>query len=87
MARTNANHPDLSFRVTGFESIASSDFTSIDFKGSGFEIDRYDLAMITFFDLRWRSLPEVIESVTHRFHHLAGQILLCYIGVVVLPYS
>jgi hypothetical protein len=38
MARTNANHPDLGFRVTGFEAIASGNFTAIDFKSSGFKI-------------------------------------------------
>jgi hypothetical protein len=27
------------------------------FKRSGFDVDRYNFAVITFFDLRWRSLP------------------------------
>jgi hypothetical protein len=38
MAGTNPNHPDLSVRVTDFQAIASSNFTRIDFKVSGFEI-------------------------------------------------
>jgi hypothetical protein len=38
MARTNADNPDLSVWVTGFEAIASHDFTCINFKGSGFNV-------------------------------------------------
>jgi hypothetical protein len=52
MTGTDANYPDLSIRVTGFKSIASSNFTLIDLKGSGFEVDRHNLPMIAFFDLR-----------------------------------
>jgi hypothetical protein len=51
MARTNADHPDLSIRVTDFKTIASSDFTSINLKVSSFKVDRNYLPMITFFDL------------------------------------
>jgi hypothetical protein len=48
--------------------------------------NRYNLAMITFFNLRWRSLPEVIESVTHKVHRFVGQTLPCYIGAVELSW-
>jgi hypothetical protein len=76
MARTNADNPDLSVWVTDFEASfilkgfanASRYFTCINFKGSGFNIDRHNLAVIAFFDLR-----------THlRFINLkcVGQILL-----------
>jgi uncharacterized lipoprotein len=82
MTGTNPNHPDLIVRVTDFQATASSNFTRIDFKVSGFDIDRDNLTVITFFNLRWRSLPEVIESVNHKVHHRAGQILPCYIGAV-----
>jgi hypothetical protein len=85
MTRTNANNPDLGIGMKGFEAIASSNFAPIDFKSSGFNIDRHNFAMIAFLDLRWRSLPEVIESEIHKSHHRAGQILLCYIGVAELP--
>jgi hypothetical protein len=52
------------------------------FKSGGFNIDRDYLAIVSFFDLRWRSLPEVIESGTDKSRHHGGQILLCYSGVV-----
>jgi hypothetical protein len=38
--------------MAGFEAIAGSYFTRINFKVSCFKIDRHNLAMITFFDLR-----------------------------------
>jgi hypothetical protein len=38
--------------VVSFDAIASRNFTLIDFKISGFDIDRDNLAMITFLDLR-----------------------------------
>jgi hypothetical protein len=48
MARTNTNHPDLSSGIAGLKAITSSDFTSINFKVSSFQINRHDLAMIAW---------------------------------------
>jgi hypothetical protein len=79
---SDLNKPGLSIRVLGKKAIRCSHDIVRYLKGSGFDINRHNLAMITFFDLRWRSLPEVIEFLIHRAHRLVGQILLCYIGVV-----
>jgi hypothetical protein len=51
MARTNADNPDLSVWITGFEAIAGCDFTCIDFKSSGFDVDRHNLTMIISLNL------------------------------------
>jgi hypothetical protein len=61
MAGTNANDPNLSIGVTSFKAIASHNFTLIDFKIFGFDIDRHNLAMITFLDLG--SHPSFINLV------------------------
>jgi hypothetical protein len=51
MARANADNPDLSIWVTGFEAIAGSNFTRVNFKVSSFDVDRHNLAMIAFLNL------------------------------------
>jgi hypothetical protein len=52
------------------------------FKSSGFDIDGDYLALVVFFNLRWRSLPKVIESEIDKSLRHGEQILLCYSGVV-----
>jgi hypothetical protein len=52
VARANANDPNLSVGVTGFEAIASCNFAPIDFKISGFNVDRDDFPVIALRDLR-----------------------------------
>jgi Cation transporting ATPase, C-terminus len=41
--------------------------------------------MITFFNLRWRSLPEVIESVNHKVHRRAGHDSITLAVVYIAP--
>lgn len=50
MTGTNTDNPDLSVRVSGFKAIASSNFTRINLKVAGFEVDRHNFPVITFFD-------------------------------------
>jgi hypothetical protein len=49
---SNADKPSLGIRHSGQKMFRCSDNIVCDFKGSGFNVDRYNLAMITFFDLR-----------------------------------
>jgi hypothetical protein len=73
MARTNADNPDLSFWVTGFKATTGSDFTCIDFEGSGFDVDRHNLAMIACFDLwAYLRLIDLIATVRELFFTISG---------------
>jgi hypothetical protein len=51
MAGANANHRDLSDGVKGFEAIASCCFAIIDTKSSCLNVDRHNLAILTFLNL------------------------------------
>jgi hypothetical protein len=48
----NADYPGLGIWKTLKKSIGSRQYIIRYFKGSGFDVDRDDLAMITFFDVR-----------------------------------
>lgn len=73
MARTNADNPDLSVWVTGFEAITSSNFARINLKVSGFEIDRNNFAIVAFFDLRSHlGLVNFITTTSVFFLGIAG---------------
>jgi hypothetical protein len=86
VAGTNADNPNLSVRVTGFEAIAGSNFTGIDFKGSGFEVVRAALPI----GKSPQSCPHfrprlAAEGWIHRALARVELTLLYYIGVVELP--
>jgi hypothetical protein len=51
MTRTNPHNPDLSIWATGFKAIAGSNLALIDFKISGFDVDRDNLAVVAFLNL------------------------------------
>jgi hypothetical protein len=59
--------------MAGFQAIASCDLTRINFKRSSLNIDRHDLAMITFFDL-WANLRliNLITPSSKLFFAVAG---------------
>jgi hypothetical protein len=60
VARANANNPDLSVWMTGFEASlilrgfanAGKNFAFIHFKIPRFEVDHHNFSMIACFDLR-----------------------------------
>jgi hypothetical protein len=79
---SDPNYPGLSIGISIVQSICCVDRIISYFKSSGFDVDRDYLTIVAFFDLRWRSLPEVIESEIDKSHRHGGQILLCYSGVV-----
>jgi hypothetical protein len=59
--------------VTGFKAIASGNFTSIDLKGSSFEVDRHNFPMIAFFDLSAHlCLIERIATLGELFFAISG---------------
>jgi hypothetical protein len=64
--------------VTGFESIASGDFTGINFKSSSFKIDRHNLAVISLLNLRtYLSFIKRITSLGKLFFAISG-VLYCH---------
>jgi hypothetical protein len=73
MTRANADNPDLSIGVTGFKAIACSNFAPIDFKISGFDVDRYNLAVVLCFDLRTHlSLVDFVTTPSKFFFAVSG---------------
>jgi hypothetical protein len=73
MTGTNANHPDLSVRVTGFQAITSGYLTGIDLEGSSFKVDRHNLAMIALFNLLTHlRLINLIATLSKFFFAVAG---------------
>jgi hypothetical protein len=52
MTRANPHHPYLGLRTTGFETSTGRYFASINFKISGFDVDRHDSALIVGLNLR-----------------------------------
>jgi hypothetical protein len=73
MARTNADNPDLSVRLTSFKAIASRNFALIHLKISGFDVDRNNSAMVAFFDLLAHvRLINLITTSSKFFFAVAG---------------
>ncbi|KKI99735.1 hypothetical protein PROH_07595 [Prochlorothrix hollandica PCC 9006 = CALU 1027] len=63
----------MSIWVTGFEPIASSYFTSINFKISSFKVNGYNFALITQFHLRtYLILVNAIATLGKFFFAIAG---------------
>jgi hypothetical protein len=73
MARTNANYPNLSVWVAGFEAIAGSNLTRIQFKISGFNVDRHNFAVIACFNLGSHlSFVDFIATACKFFFAISG---------------